>query len=748
MPIWYPPPQPQQRGNTHPIASPVTLTLSADTLLLKGFTKGVSADLKIRGANEVEIEADVLFQKLGLTKTITSDVLLQKALTKQITADTGLSKANVIITIPVDIRICKWQTSEISVTADFYILPTFVGDTVNFFFEYFVNVSAGVTLVKLDIDTTLAVDVKFDPPFWDKTLPVDVALQRSDIPKSILSDVLLKHLNAEETLPVDAYLYQAEPYDPPLETAQHLHSYTPCVIATFTKEGSPTYTHAWGAAIVDLEEHIDPFKHVAKIVLDNSDLALTNINFEGYQCVISWGIKVTTVAHYIASPPTWVFSQTYTSQEGLLTVTLVTKGAISMMDDDHASCKEISSVPYTDNLYPEYTVTPEPTQWDNKAGWTVRQWLDAICGATSVAYSHCKAYSTMWHNVGSGTNYTPDGAFGIYVNAKRSDAIRYLLDRTNIVMRAENDGILHFFVAGGDSYTYELLGDHTFFAKDTAQESIIPTGVTVYGRLLRKGESGYSETEENRHVGVCGGGEKMYYDTMAGLKTNGECAAVATAFYRKMLDNVSTAKVNVPMDCFRRIHDAITMIDVREGSTKYGNVGTIDRKFRPGYYRMDIGTGGWGDFNTDFYRDATGDAVRKSYPAPDTLSASLPDTNLNPQEFIWFATIRNPFNGGLLYIHSVNVTAREGTVELYIQMCGNADGTGYRECIGFPVTSPYGQKWETPKWVTATGYLSVPYYKYIRFGVKNNAAVEDGVKAMYVNASVNYDLRTFSQGLY
>jgi hypothetical protein len=418
------------------------------------------------------------------------------------------------------------------------------------------------------------------------------------------------------------------------------------------------------------------------------------------------------VGHAVDSPPVKVFTQTYTSRGGLLTVTLDCKGIITMMDDERASTKESS-----DTL-------------------TVKQWIEAICGATSSAYSHCVPYGTMWHNTDPTLDIIPGKlSFEIPVNEMRSDALRFLLDRANIVMRPERDGLLHFFTpktSGDYDCVYELKGDHTFYSKDSIKTAILPNYIVIRGKKDDNGTPTVSATASDA-PSVALHGEWRYYEEMGGLTTNEQCSQVATALLNSVKSNAKTAAINVPMDCFRRIYEWVNTVDVREGSTRDGNIGYINRYFTEDGYRMDVGYGGWLDFikQQQFLKitGGGGGTTFKFPEVPDTLSVSLPDTHLAEEEFIDLGIIYID-ELSTLYLHSINVRASEGVPALTIEVL---EGSTWVHVTGFPVIGNYSHKWEYPLGVFLAGVGHL-----IRFRVYNPS---DSEKVRYVNASVNYDLR-------
>jgi hypothetical protein len=727
-------------------------TITADTLIQGPVTEAVTADVLILDTKPKTIPVDTLLQKLGVLKTVTVDSLIQQNnLVVTVVADAGLKGNHV--NVLADTRIAIWLHNEVSITARAYILPSFVGDTVNFFFEYFVELTMSVTFKKLNIDTTLTVDVEFDPPFWDALLPVDVALQLINIPSVFPADVLFQRLDIDASLPVDVYLYEAEPSNDDLTGGQEDFSHgsgscIPVVIATFTKVGSTTYTHTWGTNIIGIIEHIDPYKHTSEIVLHNATKALTAINLVGYTCVISWGMLIDDVPQTIDSAPTIVVNQKYTSKEGVLTVTVECNGFITMMGYDRASVKESSSTAAERIVEDgsELDYVHDPT--DNEAGWTIRQWIDAICTGTSTAFSHCTHYGTVWHGAGSGA--VPGMHFEVSVGDRRSDVLRYLLVRSGIVMRPERDGFLHFYAMNaGTAYTYELLGNHTFYNKNDMKTAVIPNMVVVYGDIDEHYTVDPHSPVEHRFQGQSGNGasialigEYCYYETMQGLTSDGACSTMAAGIQNAVNATALLLESTIPMDCFPRIYDYATFIDSREGSTKAGNIGIIERYFNENGYKLKLSIGGFGGSDIGSFLNSSSDSISKVVKTPDTLSASLPDTDLlGEDEFIWFANIKAPVQS-LLYLHSYNVYAGEGSVDLYIQIGEHED---FLTCYGFPAASPAGRKYEKPMWLTAAGSTYVAAGRYVRFGVINTSHT---VEARYVNASVNYDLRAMKDALY
>ncbi|MCK5213637.1 MAG: hypothetical protein KAQ74_06875, partial [Dehalococcoidia bacterium] len=197
------------------------------------------------------------------------------------------------------------------------------------------------------------------------------------------------------------------------------------------------------------------------------------------------------------------------------------------------------------------------------------------------------------------TGYKPRDGFRVYTNGSRLAAVRRLLEFTNCVMRAEEDGKLHFFppTTTGTAYDHEFslaAGSHAFFQKAGRQTLVIPNKVEV-------------TTPEDYAVTVSGSATdsasyalmpKVQYQRAA-VGTTAEANNVAAAILSKYQLRTAVARLTVPLTPAVRPLDYVKVTDARMGDSVTGNVGMVRHCWTAGGFRTryvwqtEIELGGW-----------------------------------------------------------------------------------------------------------------------------------------------------------
>jgi len=224
-----------------------------------------------------------------------------------------------------------------------------------------------------------------------------------------------------------------------LEAAQKAGAINALVKIVLT-HNSTTYTYTKDR-ILDITYKENGNLQSAEITLHNRDKTLTDIDFRGYQGVLSFGAITAAGEEYSACAPMYVVSQKFTSEPDELTCILTLHGICSLMTEDKAS------------------ETYQPDDTDTK---TVKTLIREIIGDTGVTmlacFNHCQKHDAVFDSEDDLIDsYTPKDAYRIYLGNNRLSAINRLLDYTKCVMRAENDSKLHLFVptTTGDTFDYK-----------------------------------------------------------------------------------------------------------------------------------------------------------------------------------------------------------------------------------------------------------------------------------------------------
>lgn len=250
-----------------------------------------------------------------------------------------------------------------------------------------------------------------------------------------------------------------------LKAAQQAESIDALVKIVLT-HGEDSYTYDRDR-IVDKNHPEEPYSQKAKLVLDNSDGALTALDLQGFKGVISYGAITSAGEEYSATAPLWVISQQFNSSPGALDCTLSLIGIMNLMAEDKASEKYM------------------PDEEDTK---TVKTLINQILGATLACYSHCTAFEVVWEDGydSLADTYKPKDTFRIYGGGSRLASFRRALDYTGNVARVEADGKVHIFkpTISGVVYDseYSLESGHTFFSKAYRKRVVIPGYIVVKSR--------------------------------------------------------------------------------------------------------------------------------------------------------------------------------------------------------------------------------------------------------------------------
>lgn len=194
-------------------------------------------------------------------------------------------------------------------------------------------------------------------------------------------------------------------------------------------QGENEYTYTRTRIIDISRDEEGAYSHKAKVVLFNGDRALSELDFKGYQAVISRGMVTVSGEEYSAVAPLWVTDQKEDSGQGYLNVILTMEGIPNLLARDKA----------LDSYLPDATDTK-----------TVKTLINALMGVTSpfdTAFAGCTAYTVDYDSEDSLIDtYTPKQALRVYVGQSRLSILRKLLDYTGCVVRFGYDGHLHIFV--------------------------------------------------------------------------------------------------------------------------------------------------------------------------------------------------------------------------------------------------------------------------------------------------------------
>ncbi len=320
------------------------------------------------------------------------------------------------------------------------------------------------------------------------------------------------------------------------------------------------------------------FSGKAQIVLDNSDKALNDIDYEGYTAVLSYGAWISGAGDYSDCAKLKVVDQDYTDAPNDLNIVLYCESEMSLLGHDRASD----------------SVTPADS--DTR---TVKDWIREVIGDTGKTHlaelNHCTAYDITFDSEDSMIDsYVPKDGYRIYRNSTRLAALRRLLDHTECIARFEDDGELHVLqpTISGASYDYEykyaVANEHEFFSKRYRESSTVPNYIVVDSLPDATAYQGTASVSEKI-------GEFRAYFQRA-LASDSEGDDLAAAILAKFQLHRDIGHTMVPyINAGQEVGDYIKITSSRSGKDRAGNVSVITRNVDPGNTYMALAFGGWSD---------------------------------------------------------------------------------------------------------------------------------------------------------
>ena len=329
------------------------------------------------------------------------------------------------------------------------------------------------------------------------------------------------------------------------------------IVLTRAGQDTKTYTNT---RLIAIRGHIEEeYNQVATILLDNSDNALTTLNFEMYKGVISYGYNDPTQGdEYSACAPLYVVGQRLYSSQGVLVCQLSLIGIPNLMGFDLAE----SSL--------------DLTQDDAR---TVKTLLTAIVNKTLAPYTNYTSYTATYDSTDNIIDdFRPKELFRVGENDSRLAKIRELLDWTGEKMRVEADGKVHFLnpTTTGSTYDYEyrlaVSTYHTFFSKELRNRFVNPTKEVVKSHESHDPQFSGSDTSATSH-----GYDPKTHTSRLRLASDTEAANIASAIIERYELDADTGAVSVPMNVGQEVFDFINVTDSRQGDSRKGNVRYIRR---------------------------------------------------------------------------------------------------------------------------------------------------------------------------
>jgi len=366
-----------------------------------------------------------------------------------------------------------------------------------------------------------------------------------------------------------------------------------------------------------------PTSAKAGITLQNYDGALTSLDFEHYQAVISLGYATGV------SRSAWVAASTYAVDDIVIPTSANTNGyqyrcsvagtaagseptwptslgvtvansAVTWEMDGNVGDEYARRAPLRvraqelhsgrgvlkcilrpqgilgqlaeDKALLAYTQTSADTN-------TVQTLITNVAGTNLAAYSTYTAYTVTYDSTDSviGT-FIPADFFSISLNENRFDKIQELLDYTGCKIRVGNDGNIHILdpVTTGTAYNYEyqfnVEAQHNFFNKTVRLRFVEPNQEVVKSHPDHATQYSGSATSATSYALA-----PKTHTTYRRLTSDAQAGSIASAKIERYELDAEKGLVIVPMNVGQELWDYVKVTDSRENDTRVGNVQFIRR---------------------------------------------------------------------------------------------------------------------------------------------------------------------------
>ncbi len=330
------------------------------------------------------------------------------------------------------------------------------------------------------------------------------------------------------------------------------------IVLTRSGQSTQTYTNT---RLIAIRGHIEEeYNQTATVLLDNSDNALTSLDFEMFKGVISYGYNDPTQGdEYSACAPLYVVGQRLYSSQGVLVCQLSLVGIPNLMGFDLAE----SSL--------------DLTEGDAR---TVKTLLTAIVDKTLAPYTNYTSYNATYDGTDDTLldSYKPRELFRVGENDSRLSKIKELLNWTGEKMIAKADGKIHFLnpTTTGSTYDYEyrlaVSTYHTFFSKELRNRFVNPNKEVVKSHESHQPQFTGSDTSATSFALF-----PQTHTTRLRLASDTEAGNIASAIIERYELDADTGAVSVPMNVGQEVFDFINVTDARQGDSRKGNVRYIKR---------------------------------------------------------------------------------------------------------------------------------------------------------------------------
>jgi len=350
-----------------------------------------------------------------------------------------------------------------------------------------------------------------------------------------------------------------------LTAAQKTLSYTPIWKVVFTRSGQATKTYT-GTRVLGITHTETPSSSKAEIILHNADGALTALDFEHYQAVISYGMTTSGGDEYSATAPLRVRVQEFHSGMGILRCILRSISILDQLAEDKS--------------LKDYTQEADDTN-------TIKTLIDAVAAGGSGLNGAYAGYDAVTITYDAGyddgiiNSFIPADYFAISTNESRLDKIDELLGYTSCKRRVEADGAIHIFdpTTTGTTYDYEykfnVAGDHTFWNKTIRLRFVNPNK-----EIVESGEGHEPFYRSSATSATSYALAPKVHTTKRRLASDIEAGAIAGAKIETYELDDERGFATVPMNVGQELWDYVKVTDSRQGDTRVGNIQYLQRNVK------------------------------------------------------------------------------------------------------------------------------------------------------------------------
>ena len=372
--------------------------------------------------------------------------------------------------------------------------------------------------------------------------------------------------------------------------------------------------------IIKIQLTIEEDSEVAEVLLDNSDFALNDLNFEQFQGKIYFGYYTAVArsawvantaysvddvvipntingyqyrctvagASHATTEPTWGTALGVTQTDGTVTwemdgnsgdeyaprAPLKVDAQEFLSSETQLTCR-LYLIGIPNDLAGDKAVS-KYTQEDTNTS-TVKTLLDAVAGATLSPYTSYPAV-TLTYDTGYDDSiinaFIPADYFSVAVNENRDGKISELLAYTHCHRRAEADGATHIFqpTVSGTTYDYEFRLDvdtyHTFFSKALRHRFVNPNKEIVSSNPDHAPQYSGSSTSATSYAL-----RAKIRTTYRRVVSDAQATLIAAALIERDELAAERGSAVVPMNCGQELFDYIKITDSREnGDSRVGNI--------------------------------------------------------------------------------------------------------------------------------------------------------------------------------